>query len=174
MNYIIKDSTVVIITDNYKVELPKKTFSKVLLNEAILQELNFKDLLKIWRDLYGVPGNIKEFLKKKIELYNSSSNVNSFMYQDQEYWLDKHNRSNLQNLSSSSLGDIEFILGDKIITINSLKLKAFLVKLEVYAYKCHVNTFKHLLAIKELKTVEDIINYDYTKGYPEKITFNYE
>jgi hypothetical protein len=29
-----------------------------------------------------------------------------------------------------------------------------------------------LNALKELRTFEDLINYDYTKGYPEKITLN--
>jgi hypothetical protein len=44
--------------------------------------------------------------------------------------------------------------------------------LEVYAGKCFVNTTQHLLAIKELRTVEDVVNYDYTSGYPNKITLN--
>jgi len=26
--------------------------------------------------------------------------------------------------------------------------------------------------IKELRTVEDVVNYDYTSGYPDKITLN--
>ena len=33
-------------------------------------------------------------------------------------------------------------------------------------------TTKHLQAIKELKTVEDVVNYNYTSGYPDKITLN--
>jgi hypothetical protein len=39
----------------------------------------------------------------------------------------------------------------------------------VYAYKCYVNTFKHIKAIENLTKLEDIMNYDYTTGYPEKI-----
>lgn len=170
MNYIIKDASVVIKTDNHKAEFPKNAFSKLILNEAILEDLSFDDLLEIWKNLYGVPSNLKDFLKKKIELYSSSSNINSFIYNGKEYWLDKYNRASLWNLSNSSLGNIEFVVGDEILTMNSLKLKAFLLKLEVYAYKCFVNTFKHLKAIKDLVTLEDIITYNYTTGYPEKIT----
>ena len=170
MIHIIKDASVVIVTDNHKAELPKNNFNNAILDEAILQELSFKDLMKIWEDLYGIPKNIKEVLKKKIELYSSSSNINSFIYQDREYWLDKNNRNSLWNLSNSSLGNIEFIIGDEILNISSLKLKAFLLKLEVYAYKCFVTTFKHLKTIQTLSTLEDIINYDYTTGYPDKIT----
>lgn len=169
MKHIIKNSSIVIITDNYKVELPKNNFNKAILDEDVLQELSFDDLLQIWKDLYGIPKNIKEILKKKIELYSSSSNVNSFIYNNKEYWLDKNNRNSLQNLANSSLGEIEFIVGNDVLTMSSLKLKAFLLKLENYAHKCFVNTFKHLNFIKDLNTIEDIINYDYTTGYPEKI-----
>lgn len=170
MKYIIKDTSVVISTDNHKVELPKNNFNKLILNEDILAELSFNDLMELWKNLYGVPKNIKDILKKKIELYNTSLGIKSFIYKDKEQWLDKDNRASLWNLSNSSLGDIEFVVGDEILTMNSLKLKAFLLKLEIYSYKCYVNTFKHLKAIKDLSKLEDIINYDYTTGYPEKVT----
>lgn len=169
MKHIIKNASVIILTDNHKAEIPKNQFNKLIVDDKILEELSFDDLQKLWKDLYGVPKNIKEILKKKIELYNESFTIKSFIYKDKEYWLDKNNRNSLWNLSNSSLGDIEFVVGDEIITMNSIKLKAFLLKLEVYAYKCFVNTFKHLKASRDLSKLEDIINYDYTTGYPEKI-----
>jgi capsule polysaccharide modification protein KpsS len=49
-------------------------------------------------------------------------------------------------------------------------VKEFLAKLEVYASSCYIQTQKHILAAKQLKNLEDILNYDYTTGYPEKIT----
>lgn len=170
MRYFIKDSLVVITTDNHKVSLLKSDFNKQILNEEILLDLSFSDLIDIWKNLYGIPKNIKEFLKRKIEIYSSSSNINSFIYEGKEYWLDKNDRTSLWNLSNSSLGNLEIVIGDEIVTISSLKLKAFLLKLELYAYKCFVNTFKHLKASKNLNKLEDIINYDYTTGYPDKIT----
>lgn len=170
MNYIIKDAEVVILTDNHKATLLKSNFNKEILDTPILNELTFADLQVLWKDLYGIPKNIKDILKKKIELYSSSSNINSFIYEGKEYWLDKNDRTSLWNLSNSSLGNLEIVIGDNIITISSLKLKAFLLKLELYAYKCFVNTFKHLKAAKNLDELEDIINYDYTTGYPEKVT----
>lgn len=170
MNYIIKDAEVVILTDNHKATLLKSNFNKEILDTPILNELTFADLQVLWKDLYGIPKNIKDILKKKIELYSSSSNINSFIYEGKEYWLDKNNRTSLWNLSNSSLGNLEIVIGDEIVTISSLKLKAFLLKLELYAYKCFVNTFKHLKASKKLDKLEDIINYDYTTGYPDKVT----
>lgn len=170
MRHFINSNSVVIVTDNHRVNLSKSDFSKEILNEEILNELSFDDLKSVWKELYGIPKNIKDILLKKIDLYSSSKSVNSFIYNGKEYWLDKDNRSSLWNLSNSSLGDLEFIVGDNIVTMSSLKLKAFLLKLEVYAYKCYVNEFKHLKAARDLRNFEDIVNYDFTTGYPDKIT----
>jgi hypothetical protein len=102
-------------------------------------------------------------------LYNSSSVIKSFIYGGKEYWLDKENRNSLLNLSNSSLIDIDLVLGDEIISLSPLKLKSLLLKLEDYSHKCFVNTSRHLIAIKDLKHIEDIMSYDYTTGYPEKV-----
>ena len=170
MTHILTDNSVVIVKDNHRVELSKRDFNKEMLASPILNELSIKELIEIWKDVYGIPSNLLDFLKRKIELYSSSANINSFIYEGKEYWLDKSNRNSLWNLSNSTVGDVEFIVGDDVVIMNALKLKAFILKLEVYAYKSFVNTFKHQKAVKALTALEDIINYDYTTGYPEKIT----
>lgn len=169
MTYIINPTSVVIIKNNHRVELSKLNFNKEILNDAILAELSFDDLMTLWKELYGVPKNLKEILVQKIKLYHASNNIHSFNYKNKEYWLDKNDRTCLWNLSNSSLGDIEFIVGNELLTMNALKLKAFLLKLEVYAYKCHVAEFKHIRNAETLNKLEDILNYDYTTGYPDKI-----
>lgn len=169
MKYKVKTTTIVISTDNYHVEIPKKEFYTRILDEEILNELSFDDLQIIWDDLYGFPGNLNNVLKRKIELYSSSKSINSFIYKDKEYWLDKGNRACLWNISNSSLGNVELVLGDEVVSISPSTLKSFLVNLESYAYKCYVNTFKHLQAIKNLYHPKDVFNYDYKTGYPDKI-----
>lgn len=170
MMYTINPTSVAIVKGSHRVELSKLNFNKEILNDAILGELTFAELMEIWKNLYGIPKNVKEILTQKIKLYRKSSNVHSFLYEGKEYWLDKDDRTSLWNLSNSSLGNIEFIVGDNLLVMNSMKLKAFLLKLEIYAYKCYVNEFKHIHAAKALSNLEDILNYDYTTGYPEKIT----
>jgi hypothetical protein len=170
MIHILTDASVVVLKGDHRAEFSKKNFNTEILDDPILNVLSIEELIKIWKDLYGIPENLNDFLRKKIELYSASSDINSFFYEGKEYWLDKDNRNSLWNLSNSSLGNIEFVVGDEILNLNSLKLKSFLLKLEVYAYKCFVNTFKHQKFIKTLNTLEDILNYDYTTGYPEKIT----
>ena len=170
MTHILTDASVVIIADNHRAEFTKKNFNKEILADPILNYLSLADLVTIWKDVYGIPANLKDFLYKKNDLHSSSANINSFIYNGKEYWLDKNNRSSLWNLSNSTVGDVDFVVGEEIVTINALKLKAFIIKLEVYAYKCFVTTFRHKKTIQTLATLEDIINYDYTSGYPEKIT----
>lgn len=107
-----------------------------------------------------------------IKAYDSSPNVNSFYYNGKTYWFDKATRVGLQNLVNSSTEPIQLVLGDEIVELELDKAKKFLSDLEVYAGKCYINTNKHLIAIKQIKTLEDVINYDYTIGYPDKITLS--
>lgn len=172
MTYIINANSVIIIKNNLRSEFSKMYFNTEILDDKILEELTFSELLEIWNNLYGIPKNIREILVKKIQLYRKSSKVHSFLYKDKEHWLDKENRASLWNLCTSTSGDVEIVIGDELVVINALKLKAFLLKLEVYSYKCFVNEFKHLKKVKELMKLEDIISYDYTTGYPDKISLS--
>ncbi len=107
-----------------------------------------------------------------IKYYDKSVNVNSFYYKDKQEWLDKNTRLGLQNLINSGADNITIQLKNSIIDIKATKLKEFLNQLEVYAGKCFSVTAKHLEAIKQLNTVDDLINYDFKSGYPLKITLD--
>lgn len=43
--------------------------------------------------------------------------------------------------------------------------------IEKYACKCYDNTQMHIGVVNNLTTIEDIKNYDYRTGYPEKLRF---
>ena len=134
--------------------------------------------MSVWKTIFEEKDGVCYFnmmlqvLQEEIKFYDKSSNVNGFYYNGKEYWLDKSTRVGLQNLVNSSSDNISLVLGNNIIELEVNKAKEFLSNLEVYAGKCYITTTKHLLATKEFKTIEDIINYDYTSGYPEKITLN--
>lgn len=150
--------------------------------ESLKSLLTHKELLtlplKVWKDIFEQKDGVCYFnmmlqvLQATIETYDKSSSVNSFYYNNKEYWLDKSTRVGLQTLANSSSDSMSLVLGSNIIELELSKAKEFLSQLEVYAGKCYINTTKHLLAIKNLKTIEDIIKYDYTSGYPDKITLN--
>ena len=44
--------------------------------------------------------------------------------------------------------------------------------IEAYAKDCYNATAQHKANVSAMKTVEDVLGYDYTKGYPEKLTIS--
>lgn len=168
------DNFMQISHDNRYYVINKDDSLKTLLTQEELLKLP----LSVWKELFELKDGVCYFrlmlqvLEAAIKAYDKSSNVDSFYYNDKEYWLDKATRVGLQNLANCSTDNMSLVLGSEIIELPVDKVKEFLAQLEVYAGKCYVNTTQHLLAIKELKTVEDVIKYDYTSGYPDKITLN--
>lgn len=149
------------------------TLKSMLSREELLQLP-----MKTWVELLNLKdgryylSTLLTIIEALIRAYDKSSNVNSFYYKGKKYWLDKNTRVGLQNLANCSSDNMSLVLEDTIVELSIDKAKSFLSKLEEYAGKCYINTTKHLLAIKDFKTVEDVINYDYTTGYPDKITLN--
>lgn len=126
--------------------------------------------LLIFKDNYVHHSELQTILKVLINQHDKSPEVNSFIYNNNSYWFDKDTRVGLMNLANCSGESMEIVLGDNIIEISTEKFKKFLQQLEVYAAKCFVNTQKHLNEHKKLNTIEELVDYDYTSGYPEKIT----
>ena len=116
--------------------------------------------------------SLKNILKKSIVYYDNSKYVNSFYYQDKQYWLSKDIRIGLFRLIDSGAEQITLQLNDNYLIISSDKLKEFLNQLEVYAGKCFSITAEHLQNIKQLSTIEELLKYDYTAKYPNKVILN--
>lgn len=140
-------------------------------NKELLEQYSMEELEDIYKsyDKHLSKNLSSIILQEKIKIYDKSNEVNSFIYKDNSYWLDKSARNGLRNLLNSGLETFNLVLGDSIITIDKEMLSSFLNSLEIYANKCYVCTHKHLINIKQLKNKEDIMNYDYTTGYPEKV-----
>lgn len=151
-----------------KISLKKILKRQDLLVLPMLEWVKLLKLVNGYCDLYM----IKTVLTEIIVHHDKSSNVNSFIFKDKQLWLDKNTRLGLQQLVNSSEDKVSLVLEDEILEIPVDVANKFLKDLEVYAGKCYLNTQKHLINIKSLETLEDIINYDYTSGYPEKIVLN--
>lgn len=145
--------------------------SNLLKNDALLNELDMKTLPDTFMKVFGVKclDACKPVLLRKIDLYDQSPAVNSFVYKGKQYWLDKQQRSCMKTVAESGLETIEIVFGDQNIVLPAEFVKQFILDLEAYAYKCFVVTAKHKQQASALKDYSDIINYDYTTGYPEKI-----
>lgn len=143
----------------------------VLKNPELLSMYSMSELDELYKKYFGnYVYTYKYILAEKIKLYDSSVDVNSFLIEGSPFWLDKATRVGLMHLANCSSDDLQLVLGDKVLTFPVDFAKTFLAKLEVYAGQCYLQTQKHLIAVKELTNIEDIINYDYTTGYPDKIT----
>ena len=146
--------------------------TNILTNIDILSNYSLKEIDNIYKTnrLGNIEFTYKDILSVQSDLYDKSDNVNSFIYKGNKYWLDKQQRSCMKTVAESGLSEIEIVFGAITLTLPAEFVKQFILQLEAYAYKCYVNTAKHQQKIQSLQTLEDILNYDYTTGYPEKIT----
>lgn len=109
----------------------------------------------------------------EIEKYDTSPSVNGFMLNGQRVWLNKDTRVGLMNSTSiaKAMGKKTTTLwfGGMQIEVNCDKAIQLLSALEMYALECFNVTAAHKKAVAELNTVEDVLGYDYTQGYPEQL-----
>lgn len=113
---------------------------------------------------------IEEIIK-----YDSSSEVNEFFLGETSIWLDKATRAGLKLRFEAeiSLGkDNTTLWYDNIqYSLGLNKATQMLLAIELYASACYDNTQAHVANVKALENIEDIKNYDYRTGYPEKLMF---
>ena len=123
-------------------------------------------------------GKIDEILS-----YDSSSAVNEFSIGGQPMWLPFETRTRLdrrfavERLKAESQGKTE---SEVVTTLwhegQSFEMPlatamALLLALEDYATICYDNTQSHIAAVMGMESKEAVNAYDYTTGYPEKLSF---
>ena len=117
----------------------------------------------------------KRKLINEINAYDTSDEVNSFFLNGVKVWLDKDTRVGLMNSLTieKNAGKEESTLwfNNICITINCDAAIQMLSTLELYALNCYNVTAKHKVAVENLNNLEEALGYDYTVGYPEKLSF---
>lgn len=136
--------------------LTMKEWSEILISREGI--LNYNSLYKI--------------AKKNILYYDTSNKVRCFEYKEANYWIDKDTRIGLIRLIDSGAESITLQLGDNYLVMSPNKLKVFLNQLEIYAGHCFAVTAEHLQNLKQLQIIDDLVNYDYTAKYPNKVILN--
>lgn len=114
-------------------------------------------------------------LRREIEWYDSSDNVNIFYIGETKVWLDKSTRAGLMLRFNSELAlkkDTTTLWYEgQSFTLPLNTAMQMLYALEVYASECYDNTQLHLANVEKLETLEELKEYDYRVGYPEKLHF---
>lgn len=109
----------------------------------------------------------------EIEKHDTSSAVNGFILNGQRVWLDKATRVGLMNSTSIAKGmgqpTTTLWLGDAKLVVECDKAIQLLSALEMYALECFNVTAAHKKAVAEMSTVESVLGYDYTAGYPKML-----
>lgn len=112
----------------------------------------------------------------EIEKHDTSSAVNGFILNGQRVWLDKATRVGLMNSTTiaKAMGQptTTLWLGDVKLVVECDKAIQLLSALEMYALECFNVTAAHKKAVAEMSTVEEVLGYDYTAGYPEVLTMS--
>ena len=156
------------------------TYNNITYNVAnhatIADRLKQRELLELplegWKELLTlVNGKVDEESLRQVLIgkVKNIDNSKEFEYKGKKHWWDKSTRAGLLNLANSSTDNVAILIGDDIISFNLESLKDLLAQLEVYSSKCLIVTHKHIKAIEKLQTFEDILKYNYTLGYPDKV-----
>lgn len=113
----------------------------------------------------------QKMVLEQIDKYDTSPSVNGFMLNGLRVWLNKDTRVGLMNSTqiAKAMGKTTTTLwfGGMQIEVNCDKAILLLSALEMYALECFNVTAAHKKAVSEMSTVEEVLAYDYTAGYPK-------
>ena len=142
------------------------------------------DYIELETDETDARAIARQFMQQAINDYDTSEDVNQLNFDVEAsgitipYWLSVEKRTQIRDSvtawNSAKTGAYKLDVREYDLSpeIDCAKLLAMLQELEVYAIKCYNITSSHLRAIDDLTmSVEEILNYDFTAGYPEKLTF---
>ena len=132
-----------------------------------------------WVEPAPTPAQLLERAKAdkiaELEAYDQSDAVNSFSVNGQEMWLDAQTRQQLRiSLDANQQAGRETVTKwfDGVQYTYPIDVWYYMLgQVEVYAGDALNVTESHRAAINALESVEDVEAYDFTTGYPEKLSF---
>lgn len=109
----------------------------------------------------------------ELEAYDSSSNVNSFTLNGVPMWLDyatrQQLRTSIEAYQAQGAEQVTKWFNGVQFTFPTATWLYMLNLLEVYASEALNTTESHKAAINSLDSINEIEEYDYTLGYPNKV-----
>ena len=115
----------------------------------------------------------KDILLRNIESYDTSTSVNGFMLNGQKVWFDFELRDRVyqgnERLQRIGRTDTTLWLGNQCYNLSIEQAQNIISHIEAYAKDCYNVTAAHKAAVEKMQTLEEVMIYDYTQGYPEQL-----
>lgn len=121
--------------------------------------------------------HLKSLLLHNIETYDTSVAVNGFLLNGSVEWIDIDLRIKLCTRTlpeEKKAGKTSTVLwlGNKPYELPIETIEQIMHEIEIYAKACLDVTNSHKAQVLTLSDVSALVAYDYTAGYPEKLSFN--
>ena len=166
--HILPLNKIVILKDGMQVFNPT---TELLMEEGWIEYVPASTEVSYMELLEGEKARIKD----EIMAYDTSDSVNLFYIMGMPMWLDRFDRLNLMLRFETEL---QCGLETTSLWYNGMKFefpvttaREMLYAVERYASQCYDNTQMHLAQIDRITSIEELKDYDYTTGYPDKIHF---
>ena len=116
-------------------------------------------------------------LLHNVEIYDTSPSVNGFLLNGSVEWIDIDLRVKLCTRTlpeEKKAGKTSTVLwlGNKPYELPIETTEQIMHEIEIYAKACLDVTNRHKTQVLALPDVSALVAYDYTAGYPEKLSFN--
>ena len=115
----------------------------------------------------------QKMVLEQIDKYDTSPSVNSFVLDGQRVWLDFELRDRVyqgnERLKNVGREETTLWFGDKCYNMSIEQAQSIISHIEAYAKDCYNATAQHKANVSAMETVEEVLGYDYTKGYPEQL-----
>ena len=120
---------------------------------------------------------MRKALLHNVEVYDTSPSVNGFLLNGSVEWIDIDLRIKLCTRTlpeEKKAGKTSTVLwlGNKPYELPIETIEQIMHEIEIYAKACLDVTNSHKAQVLTLSDVSALVAYDYTAGYPEKLSFN--
>lgn len=149
---------------------------RVLTAKKNIDEINIQ--CKAWKEQQEKEAlaMLKESKLDEIEAYDKSASVNSFLLNGESHWLDFNLRDRVfqgnERLKLMGRTNTTLWLDGMCIELPIEQAQMLIANIEAYAKDCYNVTERHKAKVKALKAYDEVMAYDITAGYPEKIELN--
>lgn len=120
---------------------------------------------------------MRKALLHNVDNYDTSPSVNGFLLNGSVEWIDIELRMKLCSRTlpeEKKAGKTSTVLwlGNKPYELPIETIEQIMHEIEIYAKACLDVTNSHKAQVLALSDVSALVAYDYTAGYPEKLSFN--